>query len=301
MGAEKARIRKHRDIVKDMDPSEGTQNNKNAMTIDNSLMTYLDKVLSETSQYQNQGLKSDADLDILIASLQSSNTADLTTFAVNARELIEHFITTSMRSFSRQKALGALHRILEKCVKYNQTAWETFSMDMRLAIREHPTRRLLDDLDLAQEELDNISAITTTQQNVIDGFLNQTWHCLPTQRDWFDGLESSYKRLDDNLELYDDLRTQIDKLRKQLTLQLELKQDNNNNKAVLVFTTVTVIFLPLSFVTSYFGMNTTDIRDIAVGQWIFWAISVPFTGFVVTFCMAVAYQGHKVQEYLRGH
>ena len=77
---------------------------------------------------------------------------------------------------------------------------------------------------------------------------------------------------------------------------MELKQDNNG-KAILVFTTVTVVFLPLSFMTSYFGMNTPDIRDMALGQWIFWATSVPLTILVVTFCMTVAYQGQKIQEY----
>lgn len=77
---------------------------------------------------------------------------------------------------------------------------------------------------------------------------------------------------------------------------MELKQDSNG-KAILVFTTVTVIFLPLSFMTSYFGMNTPDIRDMAIEQWVFWAASAPLTILVVTFCMTVAYQGQKIQEY----
>ena len=39
--------------------------------------------------------------------------------------------------------------------------------------------------------------------------------------------------------------------------------------AIFVFTVVTVVFLPLSTVTSYMGMNASDIRDMGQGQWIF--------------------------------
>jgi hypothetical protein len=48
-----------------------------------------------------------------------------------------------------------------------------------------------------------------------------------------------------------------------------------------VFTVITVIFLPLSFVASVFGMNTSDIRDMALTQWTFWASACSFTIVVV--------------------
>ena len=40
---------------------------------------------------------------------------------------------------------------------------------------------------------------------------------------------------------------------------------------------MTVIFLPLSAVSSIFGMNTVDIRDMELGQWAYWATAVPVT------------------------
>ena len=49
----------------------------------------------------------------------------------------------------------------------------------------------------------------------------------------------------------------------------------------MIFTTVTVIFLPLSVVASVFGMNTADMRNMESGQWAFWAAALPFTAFVV--------------------
>ncbi|RMJ22922.1 CorA-like Mg2+ transporter protein [Aspergillus sp. HF37] len=152
------------------------------------------------------------------------------------------------------------------------------------------------DLDLADEELDSIISVTETQQRVIRAFKMQSPQRQPTQNAWYWELDPVFRMLEDNVGVYKDLKVQIDKLKRQVTLQVELKQDNNS-KAILVFTIVTVIFLPLSFMTSYFGMNARDIRDMATGQWIFWAISVPLTTSVVAFCMTIAYQGRKIQEY----
>jgi hypothetical protein len=57
-------------------------------------------------------------------------------------------------------------------------------------------------------------------------------------------------------------------------------QDWRDNAAV-VFTIITVIFLPLSFVASVFGMNTADVRDMALTQWVFWVSACSFTVVVV--------------------
>ena len=57
-------------------------------------------------------------------------------------------------------------------------------------------------------------------------------------------------------------------------------QDWRDNAAV-VFTIITVIFLPLSFVASVFGMNTSDVRNMALTQWVFWTCAIVFTVIVV--------------------
>jgi hypothetical protein len=65
---------------------------------------------------------------------------------------------------------------------------------------------------------------------------------------------------------------------------IEIEKDDQD-RAILVFTVVTIIFLPLSFLTSYFSMNT----DINSGGWDgiqkkFWSISVAMTfGLAVVF------------------
>ncbi|PTU20302.1 hypothetical protein P175DRAFT_0278006 [Aspergillus ochraceoroseus IBT 24754] len=175
--------------------------------------------------------------------------------------------------------------------------YQDYCSKLRLIVRERPARNLLDDLDLAEEELDSIIKTSETQQEVIKEFLRQSFQRQPTQNAWVGELNSAYKILDNKIGVYEDLKVQIDKLRRQITLQLELKEDTNS-KAIMIFTIVTVIFLPLSFVTGYLGMNTVDIRDMDFGQWVYWASAVPLTILVVTFCMTLAYQGHKIQEYV---
>jgi CorA-like Mg2+ transporter protein len=62
------------------------------------------------------------------------------------------------------------------------------------------------------------------------------------------------------------------------------KIDTNKDRqesAVYAFTIVTVIFLPLSTVASILGMNTNDVRNMSLNQWIFWAVALPLTFIVI--------------------
>jgi hypothetical protein len=61
--------------------------------------------------------------------------------------------------------------------------------------------------------------------------------------------------------------------------------------AIFIFTVVTVIFLPLSTVSSYLGMNTSDIRDMNSKQWVFWAAAIPLTVAVLFLARLWAFPG----------
>jgi hypothetical protein len=74
--------------------------------------------------------------------------------------------------------------------------------------------------------------------------------------------------------------------------------EEDNSKAIFIFTVVAAIFLPLSFVTSYLGMNTIDIRDMNNSQSTFWAVAVPVTVGVVTLAVLAAYKGDLAREWL---
>jgi hypothetical protein len=63
-----------------------------------------------------------------------------------------------------------------------------------------------------------------------------------------------------------------------------------------VFTVVTVIFMPLSFVTSYLGMNTSDIRDMENKQTLFWIIALPLTAVTMGSIIYMAYYNDEIRD-----
>lgn len=76
---------------------------------------------------------------------------------------------------------------------------------------------------------------------------------------------------------------------------VEVRQEDHG-KAILAFTIVTVVFLPMSFVTSFFGMNTIDIRETSSAQGLFWAIALPLTFVMITLTLFVGFKGDTIRE-----
>ncbi|KAK0122467.1 hypothetical protein ONS95_010699 [Cadophora gregata] len=69
------------------------------------------------------------------------------------------------------------------------------------------------------------------------------------------------------------------------------KIDSNKDRqeaAIYAFTIVTIIFLPLGTVAGIMGMNTSDVRDMPFGQWVYWATALPLTILVIALCLAWA-------------
>ncbi|KAK9426001.1 hypothetical protein SUNI508_12708 [Seiridium unicorne] len=56
---------------------------------------------------------------------------------------------------------------------------------------------------------------------------------------------------------------------------------DKQEKAVYAFTMVTIIFLPLGTISSIFGMNTSDIANLELSQWVYWATALPTTLIVI--------------------
>jgi hypothetical protein len=59
---------------------------------------------------------------------------------------------------------------------------------------------------------------------------------------------------------------------------------------------VTIIFLPLNFVSSFFGMNVSDIREMPQTQWLFWAVALCVTAAVVGGSLFLAFEGGTMAE-----
>ena len=96
---------------------------------------------------------------------------------------------------------------------------------------------------------------------------------------------------------FEELQIQAETARFLAAQSISLKAESNN-KAIIVFTVVTIIFLPLSFVTSYLGMNTSDLRNMQSGQALFWAIGAPVAFVVLSAALLAAFYGTLTQRFL---
>jgi Mg2+ and Co2+ transporter CorA len=112
--------------------------------------------------------------------------------------------------------------------------------------------------------------------------------------------------------LTDPMQQVLENLRRELVDFSELKENSNNlinrtiqlvnikledhSKAILVLTVTAVVFMPLSFISSYFGMNFTDIRNTTRTQGLFWTISCSLTVGVVFFTLFIAFWGGDILE-----
>ncbi|KAF2874384.1 hypothetical protein BDV95DRAFT_331509 [Massariosphaeria phaeospora] len=81
------------------------------------------------------------------------------------------------------------------------------------------------------------------------------------------------------------------------TIQLVNIRLEDHGKAILIFTIVTIIFLPLSFVSSFFGMNFSDIRDMETTQRLFWTIAGSLTVGTVGFALFLAFYGAAIMDW----
>jgi Mg2+ and Co2+ transporter CorA len=120
----------------------------------------------------------------------------------------------------------------------------------------------------------------------------------------FDTLENpTIKRF---LEFFDsthrkemqDLHREADKLAESLRYNIAIEEEGNL-KAILIFTLVAIVFLPLSFVLSVFGMNTVDVRDMGSTQTLFWAVALPVTATVGGMSLLTAYGGPVLQQHVQ--
>ncbi|KAJ5320287.1 hypothetical protein N7508_000570 [Penicillium antarcticum] len=103
--------------------------------------------------------------------------------------------------------------------------------------------------------------------------------------------------LQDKVALCDELTQRVALLERQVVQRVDIMQEDHG-KAILIFTIVSAIFLPLSFVTSYLGMNTSDIRDMELSQALFWQVAMPFTVVIVSLVLIGTYNADRIVGWL---
>lgn len=95
----------------------------------------------------------------------------------------------------------------------------------------------------------------------------------------------------------DNLATRLRILKDQVKQTIEIMEEDHG-KAIRVFTVVTLFFLPLSFVSSFLGMNTADVRNSEWNQGLFWITGIPITVAVLSLAFIYGYKGEEIRDWM---
>ncbi|CAI7570047.1 unnamed protein product [Penicillium glandicola] len=182
--------------------------------------------------------------------------------------------------------------------------YREYVRNLQFKASQNPHQRLLHEIYLVREELEIIQKASERQRVVLSNYLSvinpRSFRITTESR--VSSFELEKARVDKligqlNAELGAILllNVKLDSLANQTRSGVDVRQEDQG-KAILVFTIVTVVFMPLSFVTSYLGMNTTDIRNTNSSQTLFWVISAPLTVGIITIVLLVAFQVDRIRE-----
>ncbi|KAI0883680.1 uncharacterized protein GGS22DRAFT_194936 [Annulohypoxylon maeteangense] len=182
--------------------------------------------------------------------------------------------------------------------------YHEYTSKLRYQTYRRPRRRVFLDIHRLQEDLEALHNVVLSQIQVLDNYkrlLSPTsFRVTDTSREGLFRIESRYidSHMDKLQDQNEEIRVQRERmkfLKEQVKQTIEILEENHG-KAIRVFTIVTVFFLPLSFVSSFFGMNTTDIRDTEYDQRFFWTVALPVTFVVLALAFFYGYKGDTIED-----
>lgn len=151
-----------------------------------------------------------------------------------------------------------------------------------------------------EEEVAIVHGILLQQRRVLaefQGYLNPLSIDTPStaRKMRFDFEKKGIERVLSNLREQSKSCAELQKRAKVLAMQnvqlIETLQDDNS-RAIFIFTYITVLFLPLSFVAGFFGMNLQ--MDTSQKTSLFWKTAVPVTGAIMLLCFSVIKWGEQM-------
>ena len=176
--------------------------------------------------------------------------------------------------------------------------YSEYALKIQHMVRDRASVQVYDNIKLLQEEIDVIKAGLVQQQSVLRDFKSIIWESRQGGSLTTNVFDRVLESIEQRIEDFDELQVQADNARFLAAQSISLKEENNS-KAILVFTVTTIIFLPLSFVTSYLGMNTSDLRSTSSRQSIFWIVGVPLTLIILGLALVLAFFRSLQQRALR--
>ncbi|KAF2196631.1 hypothetical protein GQ43DRAFT_248307 [Delitschia confertaspora ATCC 74209] len=224
-------------------------------------------------------------------------------------------------------ALGLLHRSFWTDISLCITdRYASYLGHLQYRLHRSPSTKLVMDLLQVQEELNivlqimdqQIELVTTVQEALMTGrSRGHSWgsakhhrhrhtmsNSMPPEQATYRQLsfsqlsdpaaqllENLQRERDDLCDLRENSNTLINRTIQLVNIRLEV-----HGKAIMVFTIVTIVFLPLSFVTSFFGMNFKDIRDMDQTQSLFWIVAAALTTGTVGLATLLAFYGTTILD-----
>ncbi|KAI1106049.1 hypothetical protein F4804DRAFT_82626 [Jackrogersella minutella] len=182
--------------------------------------------------------------------------------------------------------------------------YHEYTSKLRYQAYRRPRRRVFLDIHRLQEDLEALYNVVASQLVVLDNYKRllspASYRVTDSSRQGLYRIESRYvdsqmDRLRYQSEAIHVQRERTRLLKEQVKQTIEILEENHG-KAIRVFTIVTVFFLPLSFISSFFGMNTTDIRDTDYDQRFFWIVAIPVTVVVLALAFFYGYKGDAIEE-----
>ena len=172
-----------------------------------------------------------------------------------------------------------------------------------LRVEKHSSRRLLQKLNAFEEEVDVVNTVLAQQETVLTTFresldpsgFKKGGITARKMRFEFErqGVERILTHIREQLRYCEKLRNRAKVLAVQ-NVQLVETLAEDNSRAIFVFTFITVLFLPLSFVAGFFGMNLAGISDTKSEVSHFWYIAVPLTVGILILCAVDVAWGESI-------
>lgn len=179
------------------------------------------------------------------------------------------------------------------------------------------TSALLELADL-KDELTVLQTLFKNQESTVKQMKDfYEIHCKETRKNWQEPLDDALEYLDDFKGTVNEMIERVNTTRNDYEKMLEMVQRqaqvdevrwsrlqaelaSSQNLSVMIFTTFTVIFLPLTFFTGLFGMNVTNwqeehMPDLEQVGW----ISLPTSILLIIFSLVAAFSW-RVQRGFKG-
>ncbi|PNP50405.1 hypothetical protein THARTR1_08932 [Trichoderma harzianum] len=219
--------------------------------------------------------------------------------AVGAEFLALAFICKSQNLLFEAKTSNPCHN--DNTLKL----YKHYASELHYQANQRPQKRVFLDIRDLEEELDALDTLLSHQKECLHKFaksISPDTLCLTTMtRVAQNRVEKAYqdnhaRQLDMRIQEVQNMKTRSRFLKEQVKQTIEIMEEDHG-KAIRVFTIVTLFFLPLSFVSSFMGMNTADVRNMDYKQGLFWATGIPVTLFVLTLACIYGYKGDEIRDW----